>query len=961
MATNGEESTDFNNIDWNRQDEKDEEAMQALLNVQPGEDSTLLDLNRPLDQGEKADDAEDFGDISDDDLPDEEDARVPNDGDVPGLTDDTGTSHDTDDLFGEGGRGSSPFNDDLGAQLNTDDLFGPDPEEVDLDDLRRMNFPGFHRDMNQDPNIPAPAESSEDFIKQLFPGFEKHTHLNWNKILPLNSQTTYGKVPLKQPRQFAPTKVSLDLAPDQEKAFRAPGTAQTDKRKRILEAEARGLVAIVDDSDNEKSDEEDFDWSRPDPNEKIGGVTWADLELICDDWESKINPPQPDLEVVDIIEEPQDEWEREFLGASAKRRKIDHKETDIINAPRYAVPNFDNFEQDTARIAKRVVLDLNDPYLLVDIQQFDPKAKQSGRGVKRGREGGFAATLKARFNYSNDEAYDALKENHQHKVRATLSNVAVEHSMPALKLQWPYYRVKLLTSEARSFHRPTLRVNKFVGQTIEFARLGMLKKKAVKGKQTQEVFAKSKDLTLADHYATATLLEYSEEHPTVLSNFGMGNRIINYYRRKDADDPERPLPEDKVGDVSVLLPEDKSPFANFGFVDPGETVRAIHNEMYRAPIFKHEPKSNDFLVIRTTTGVNGTAWHVRNIDNLFVVGQQFPSMEIPGPHSRRVTNAAKNRMKMIAYRLIRHNDQRKLKIGQVTAHIAESSDMQNRQKLKEFIAYDKTEKVWRMKPGEQVPEEPAIRSMVKPEDVCIIDAMQVGSRQLEDAGYDVNKSDENDEEDEERGLEIQLTPWFTTKAFLDASSGKAMLQLHGAGDPTGCGLGFSYIKISMKGGYIGAIAGPNATSEAAIEAERKANGGHTYNVRKQEAAYNDAIREIWDKQKVNLSNPDERAEDEAEREQAEEDARFGVGETPRSFATPIAFDDSASQFSAASHSGGKAMRITRTTVNRYGEEETTSEIVTDARIWREYQKRRHAIDAESMEYVSSRRFRRKHH
>ena len=688
MATNGQDMMDFNNIDWDRQAAEDQEQMAKFLNPEPGQDnSDLLDLSRPLEAGDKADDAEDFEDISDDDLPEEEDARVPNDGDLPGLTDDTGTSHDTDDLFGEGGRGSSPFNDEFGAQFNTDDLFGDDlPEEqVDIDELRRMNFPGFHHEINQDPNIPAPAESREDFIKQLFPGFEKHTHLDWNKILPLNSQTVYGKAPFKPPRPFAPTKVSLDLALDQEKAFRAPGTAQGDKRKRILEAEARGLVAIVDESDNDKSDNEDFDWSRPDPNEKIGGVTWADLELICDDWESKINPPQSEQDVVEIVEEPQDDWEREFLGASAKRRKLDHKEPDIINAPRYAVPNFDNFEQDTARIAKRVVLDLNDPYLLVDIQRHTPRAKPNGRGVKRGKEGGFAATLKARFNYSNDEAYDALKENHQHKVRATLSNVAVEHSMPALKLQWPYYRVKLLTSEARSFHRPTLKVNKFVGQTIEFAKLGTLKKKAVKGKQTQEIFAKSKDLTLADHYATATLLEYSEEHPTVLSNFGMGNRIINYYRRKDADDPERPIPEDKVGDVSILLPEDKSPFANFGFVDPGETVRAIHNEMYRAPIFKHEPKSNDFLVIRTTTGVNGTTWHVRNIDNLYVVGQQFPSMEIPGPHSRRVTNAAKNRMKMIAYRLIRHHKERKTKIGQVTAHITESSDMQNRQKLKEFL------------------------------------------------------------------------------------------------------------------------------------------------------------------------------------------------------------------------------------------------------------------------------------
>lgn len=946
MASNDTvKPAEFDTIDWKRQEEEDEQNLQSLLNADPDKgENPLLDLNRPLDQEGKADDAEDFGDIDDDDdLPEEEEATIPNDGDVPGLTDDAGTSHDTDDLFGEG-RGSSPFDDELG------DLFGqPEPIVEPEINLLELNFPEYHGGMNQDPSIPAPAESTEDFIQQLFPNFKKNTTLNWNELLPPKHAFFPLKAPLKPPRQFAPTKVSLDVAPDQEKSFRAPGTAQTDKRKRIAEAEAKGLVAIVEDSEEERSDEDDFDWSPPDPNEKIGGVTWADLELICADWDSKINPPLPKPEPMDVVEEPQDEWEREFLGASAKRRKVTHQESDFINAPRYAVPSFDNFEKDTARIAKRVVLDLNDPYLLVDIQQFDPKAKQSGTGLKRGREGGFAATLKARFNYSNDDAYDALKENHQHKIRATLSNVAVEHSMPALKLQWPYYRVKLLTSEARSFHRPTLRVNKFVGQTIEFARLGVKKKKAVKGKPTQEVFATSKDLTLADHYATATLLEYSEEHPTVLSNFGMGNRIINYYRRKDADDMERPIPEDKVGDVNVLLPEDKSPFSNFGFVDPGETVRAIHNEMYRAPIFKHNTKSTDFLVIRSTTGLHGTTWHVRNIDNLFVVGQQFPSMEIPGPHSRRVTNAAKNRMKMIAYRQIRHSKDRNLKIGQVTAHIAESTDMQNRQKLKEFIAYDKVEKVWRMKPGEQVPEEPVVRSMVKPEDVCIIDAMQVGSRQLEDAGYDVNKSDENDDDDEERGLEIQLTPWFTTKAFLDASSGKAMLQLHGAGDPTGCGLGISYIKISMKGGYIGAIQGPNATSEAAIEAEKKANGGHTYNVRKQEAAYNDAIRDIWEKQKANLSDPNERAENEMEREQAAEDERLAIGQTPHSMAILPTFDDSASQFSTDSHAGGKVMRITRTVINEQGKEEESVELVKDARIWREYQKRRHAIDAESME------------
>jgi len=334
-----------------------------------------------------------------------------------------------------------------------------------------------------------------------------------------------------------------------------------------------------------------------------------------------------------------DDWDREILGYSSKRQKTTQKEIDFMNTPRFEVPSFDDFENDTKRIAKRVLLDLNDPYLLVDTRTQDPVAKRrrlgGNGGFKRAGKGGLSSGLSARFNYSNDEAYELLKENHQSKVRATIGNPAVEHSMPALKLQWPYYRVKLYTKEARSFHRPSLKFNKFMNAIITFSKPGLRKKKSVKGMSTQNIFERTKDLSLQDHYAAATLLEYSEEHPTVLSNFGMGNRIINYYRRKTADDPERPQPDDKVGDVQVLLPEDKSPFSNFGMVDPGETVRAVHNGMYRAPIFKHDPQKIDFLVIRSSTGVEGTTWHLRNIDHLFAVGQQFPSVEVPGPHSRK--------------------------------------------------------------------------------------------------------------------------------------------------------------------------------------------------------------------------------------------------------------------------------------------------------------------------------------
>jgi hypothetical protein len=944
--------TSFTEFDWKRQEEADQAVLGAILNAQPGEE-TPYNLSRPLEVGEKADDAEDYEDISDDDLPEEEEVSGHNLNEVPALTEDGGTSNELDDLFGDD---DGDAHDAL--QLQPSRISGgltlPSAEpEFDLERERRHNFPGYYSDANQDPDIPEVAETGEDLVKQMWPGFEPGAILNWNDLLPPKLAHFVPKEPLKAPKPLVPTKVSLDLAPDQEKSFRSTTSSYIDKRKRLLEAETKGIVTIEEQSSAEESDDDDSDYSLPDPNERIGGVTWSDLEIICQDWESKINPPHQETPPTeDVEDEPMDEWEQEVLGHSAKRKRTKYEEPDYMNIPRFPVPNLDNFEAATAKIAKRVVLDLNDPYLLLDIQEYNPAPKRQkirGRRFKQAGKGGISYSLSSRYNISNDEAYDALKENHQSKIRATLGNVTVEHSLPALKLQWPYYRVKLYTRDARSFHRPSLKFNKFVGQNIQFSKPGMRKKKSVKGQPIEETFKESKDLSLADHYSTATLLEYSEEHPVVLSNFGMGNRILNYYRRKDAEDEERPMPEDKIGDVNVLLPEDKSPFANFGMVDPGETVRAIHNAMYRAPIFKHQPKSTDFLVIRNSTGIGGTNWYIRNIDNLFVVGQQFPSVEIPGPHSRRVTNAAKNRMKMVAFRKIKHNPQQNLRIGEITQHIADSTDMQNRQKLKEFINYDKTEKVWRMKQGESVPDEAAIRSMVKPEDVCVIDAMQVGSRHLEDAGYAAQDYDEdNDGATEGKALEQSLAPWYTTKAFIEASQDKAMLDLHGAGDPSGCGLAFSFIKTSMKGGYIGALQGPAATSEAAILAERKANGGHTYNVRKQQTLYNDAIRDIWEKQKANLSNATELAENDLERDQADEDERLAVAQTPHSMATPAGFDDSASQFSTGEQRSGRAMRITRTFTNKLGQTEERTEIIKDVRVWREYQKRRYAVEAANM-------------
>src|SRR5579862_5800007 len=109
--------------------------------------------------------------------------------------------------------------------------------------------------------------------------------------------------------------------------------------------------------------------------------------------------------------------------------------------------SLDDPERATAKIAKHVALDLNDPNLLVDIHKPTVTSKHRrryGGGVtKRYLSGSLTKDLSKRYNISNDHAYEQLKEN-QSKVRSVIGNLTVEHSMPALRLQYPYVRIECL-------------------------------------------------------------------------------------------------------------------------------------------------------------------------------------------------------------------------------------------------------------------------------------------------------------------------------------------------------------------------------------------------------------------------------------------------------------------------------------------------------------------------------------
>jgi hypothetical protein len=141
----------------------------------------------------------------------------------------------------------------------------------------------------------------------------------------------------------------------------------------------------------------------------------------------------------------------------------------------------------------------------------------------------------------------------------------------------------------------------------------------------------------------------------------------------------------------------------FGYVQPGQTMPALYSNLIRAPLFRHKPYQTDFLVIKlvfpfsmqsslgdTTTRntiKSESKYYIREIKNLFVVGQTYPVTEVPGPHSRKITNTIKHRLQIIAYKLLAKSPGERLKISRLMKYFPDQNELQMRQRLKASLPF----------------------------------------------------------------------------------------------------------------------------------------------------------------------------------------------------------------------------------------------------------------------------------
>uniref|UniRef100_A0A8H7NME6 Uncharacterized protein n=1 Tax=Bionectria ochroleuca TaxID=29856 RepID=A0A8H7NME6_BIOOC len=318
----------FDENDWKAQNAADDREIAKLLEQsQDGASGGLKLDDTPFDQTNKADDAEDFEDISDDDLPEEEPSASTS-VELPGLTDDGETSNnDADDLFGEGP--SSPTDPVLGPPSPAPHVRDADAADETQPSQPSPIFPGINFDpeprltANQDPDIPAPAETVEDLLKAAWPAYKKGCILTWSELLPAKKAIWKEKKPLKKPKRLVTSKLTLELDQDSVTHFRLPGPPATSRTEGN---DHKGLVFCYDDTVEEEENIAQFDIDQVDESETVMGFTLRDIEMACEDWYTQIGVIEKDFAVLEaeerkeatsrkrlFEEEDDDEWNAEFL------------------------------------------------------------------------------------------------------------------------------------------------------------------------------------------------------------------------------------------------------------------------------------------------------------------------------------------------------------------------------------------------------------------------------------------------------------------------------------------------------------------------------------------------------------------------------------------------------------------------------------------------------------------------
>ena len=213
-------------------------------------------------------------------------------------------------------------------------------------------------------------------------------------------------------------------------------------------------------------------------------------------------------------------------------------------------------------------------------------------------------------------------------------------------MQLPFFPTHFETSKIRKFHRPPFNTNEIptgiqiqirsnIGHNYQVEKSREQERQATGG---GDVFFMRKKQDLSSKDAEVILVESAEEFPPLFNQIGMAS-IIKIWRRRTCRDK----PMDRKYEYGEPAYCTQSPF--LGHVNGESSQAAFENQMFRSPVYFHKTPQTDFLLIR-----DGDQFVIRTVPDLFLLGQQCPLIDVPGPNSKKHTNFLKDFLMVYLYR-----------------------------------------------------------------------------------------------------------------------------------------------------------------------------------------------------------------------------------------------------------------------------------------------------------------------
>ncbi len=422
---------------------------------------------------------------------------------------------------------------------------------------------------------------------------------------------------------------------------------------------------------------------------------------------------------------------------------------------------------------------VDDPNIIFEKREDRKKNKGKRKSV-------IEKVNKSRYNISNDKYYVGDGK----KTVPSLGTFGVQHSLTALCLDDTFYRINLSREELLGLHKTPVMLgkNEYTFCTFNYIKVkntcindnncNLISNKKKQflhelngginpnvsgvttdydGKMNLKIRNKS-ELSLCDNLPFY-VFEYAEENPFFIVKPGMVSLLNRYYKLSDSGNDTGP-------DGCIILDnEEENPFFGFGEIRPGTSIQTIANNLFIAPVHPHSV--GDYLCI-----IRDDEIIVREIDVIFLIGQEFPKEEVFAPHSRKLNQFCKDRLKVAAHRAFGEGNHLLMSdLDQMFPYFSEGS---KRKWLKEYADCVKKgrDNVWVLREIHQLLNEEDVRKLVTPENICQYESMLICETKMQLMGL---RYTENEEENTDS--EKFCPSWTLSKNFINAVNGRGLLEL----------------------------------------------------------------------------------------------------------------------------------------------------------------------------------------